>query len=134
MAKDAAAVAADWAARLGQSTQKIEAGIRGVTQAPGAAAARQKTVWAQNVAQSQDKWARRVAAVTLQEWQDAAVTKGVGRIGAGAQAAIPKMQQFLQVFLPFQESIVNSLPPRGDLNANVNRMVQMVTKTAQFKR
>lgn len=134
MAKDAAAVAAEWAARLGQSTAKIEAGIRAVSTPPGAAAARQATTWQQNTANSVDKWKRRVGAVTLQEWQDAAVNKGVGRIGAGAQAAVPKMQAFLQAFLPFQEGIVNSLPPRGDLNANINRAVQMMTKTAAFKR
>jgi len=134
MAKDAATVAAEWASRLGQSTAKIEAGIRAVTQAPGAAAARQKNVWVQNVAQSQDKWARNVGRVTLSEWQDAAVTKGVGRIGQGATAAVPKMTAFLQAFLPFQENIVNSLPPRGDLNANIQRAVQVMTKTAGFKR
>lgn len=134
MAKDAASVAQQWATRLGQSTQRITEGIQGVSQAPGAAAARQKAVWAQNVVQSQDKWARRTAAVTLGDWQQATIEKGVPRIAQGATAAVPKMQQFMSQLLPFVDNAVGSLPPRGDLSANINRMVAFTQKMATFKR
>lgn len=134
MAKDPAAVAQNWANRLGQSQQAITDGVNRVTRAPGAAAAAQKAVWQQNTAAAADKWARRTASVTLGDWQQAMTEKGVARIGQGATAAVPKMTAFMQQLLPFVDSTVSSLPARGDFNANVNRMVQFVTKMKQFKR
>lgn len=132
MAKNAAQVAANWASRLSQSTQAITDGVQGVTVAPGQAAARQKTVWQQNTAAAANKWAARTAAVPLSDWQQAMVTKGVPRIAQGATAAQPKMEAFMTKLLPYIESQRNALPARGDLSANINRMVAFTQAMAKF--
>lgn len=130
--KDPATVAANWAQRLGQSTTAITNGVNAVTVAPGQAAARQKTLWVNNVAAAANKWAANTAAVPLSDWQQAMVNKGVPRIASGAQAAEPKFQAFMSKLLPYISSTTSALPPRGDLNANITRMTQFVQKMAQF--
>lgn len=132
MAKDPATVAANWASRLGQSTQAITDGINAVTVAPGQAAARQKTVWQNNTVAAANKWASNTAAVPLEQWKNDTITKGVPRIATGAQAAIPKVQAFQTKLLPYIQNQVNSLPPRGDLATNINRLVQFVQGMAKF--
>lgn len=127
-------VAARWAQRLGASTQAIKDGVMSVQVAPGQAAARQKAVWAQRVAESQDKWASRVASVPLSDWQTATAEKGAARVGPGATAAVPKVTTFMSQLLPYIDSQRSSLPPRGDINANIQRMVQFATGMSQFKR
>jgi hypothetical protein len=134
MAKDPTAVAAKWAANLAGSTTSITAGVNSVTQAPGQAAAAQKAVWAQNVAASQAKWARNVAAVPLSDWQQAMITKGIPRVASGATAAEPKMAAFMGKLLPYVAAGKNSLPPRGDINANIARMTQWVMYMAKFQK
>lgn len=132
--RDPNQIAQDWATKLGASTSKITAGVQSVTVAPGQAAARQKAAWVNNTQASADKWARNTAAVPLSSWQDAMVNKGAARIGQGATAAVPKMASFMQQLLPFVDNTVASLPPRGDLNANINRAVTFMTKMSAFKR
>lgn len=127
-------IAAQWASRLAGSTQRIKDGVAAVTVAPGQAAARQKGVWAQNVAASQDKWASRVAGVSLSDWQTAMVDKGAARIGAGAQAAQPKFAQFMGQLLPHIASTKGSLPPRGNLDQNIARMTAFVQGMSKFQR
>jgi len=133
MAADPATVAANWAARLGQSTQKIQAGIQGVTVAPGQAAARNKAAYIANVTAKVDKWASRTAAVSLADWQAAAIAKGLPRIASGATAAQPKFQNFMVQFLPAVASARASLPPRGDIEANINRMTTFVRAMSKFQ-
>jgi len=126
-------IAADWAQKLGSATQKIADGIDSVRVAPGQAAARQKSVWLQNVTSSADKWAANVAAVPLSTWQDAMKTKGLPRIASGATAAQPKFATFMNQFLPHLERVKSSLPARGNLDANIARMVAQVRGVSQFK-
>lgn len=132
MAQTADQIAANWASRLAASTQKITDGINGVTVAPGVAAARQKDVWLQNTQAAQAKWARNVAAVSLSDWQQMTVTKGVPRIASGATAAQPKFQAFMSKFLPYVQSGKASLPPRGTLDQNINRAIAMMRHNAKF--
>ena len=127
--KDPTSAAKKWsdnlanAANNGTSAQ----GIASVTVAPGQAAARQKDVWAANVAQAKDRWAANTAAVTLQDWQTAATQKGVQRVATGAAAAESKMTAFMGKLLPAIDNAKRALPPRGNFQANLARANAMAT-------
>lgn len=123
-----------WAQRLAGSTDRIARGVSQVSTAPGQAAARQKAVYAQNTAAAVDKWASRVAAVPLQDWQQAMTTKGVQRVATGATAAQPKMEAFMSQLLPYVQSGLGSLPARGNLDQNINRMTAWARHMANFQR
>jgi len=127
--KDPTSVAEKWANNLSGAANSgaVAAGIAAVTTAPGQAAARQKSVWLQNVTSAQDRWAANTAAVSLQSWQQDATTKGVPRIATGATAAQPKFQQFMSKLLPFLNTQVQNLPPRGNFQQNLSRATAMAT-------
>lgn len=127
-------IAQRWATRLGAATQDIQAGVQAVTVSPGAAAARQKQVWVQNVQAAADKWATRVANLSLQDWQNAMINKGVARIGAGAQASQPKFANFMGQLLPYIDRAKASLPPRGTLDQNLARSQAFGRAMSQFRR
>ena len=132
--QDPTQVAADWASRLGASGDKIKRGVAAVTTAPGAAAARQKSVWVANTTASADKFARNVGKVSLGDWQNAMSTKGVDRIASGASAAQAKMAAFLTAFLPFIHNAAASLPPRGSYEQNKSRAIAMMDAAHKFSR
>jgi hypothetical protein len=129
---DPAAVATKWATNLGASTTSITAGVNAVQQAPGQSAAAQSAVWLQRLQASQAKWERNVSAVTLQEWKNAMLNKGLPRIATGAQQAVPKMQAFMQKWLPYEQAGVAQLPPRGTVQQNIQRAVNMMNWNAGF--
>lgn len=131
--RDPNAAAQRWSQNLGASTQKIRDGINAVTEAPGAAAARQQQAYLAGVTRSADKWKTNVQAVSLQDWKDAAAGKGVDRIASGATAAQPKFANFMTQFLPHVEQVRSTLPPRGDLEANIARATQQIRGTAKFR-
>ena len=131
----AAELAAKWATRTGAATQDVVAGVDRVTEHPGRKAAAQQAVWAQNVAASQDKWARRVQAGTLEDWKKS-TKEGANRIASGVQAKKSKVEGFWQEFGPFQDQVTqqtNSMP-RGNLEQNLARMLNQARRTAEFKR
>jgi hypothetical protein len=132
--KDPAGTAAKWAQRLGAAGQAITDGVAAVREAPGAKAAAQSAVWLANLQAAQVKWERNVSAVTLQQWQNAMTTKGIPRIGQGATAAIPKMTQFMQQWLPYAEQGRQSLPPRGTVEQNYQRALAMMQYNHNFVR
>lgn len=133
MAKDPVAATQKWVTGMQGAGQAIADGVNAVTVAPGAAAARQKNVYVQNTTAAADKWARNVQAVSLGDWKEAMLNKGVNRVGTGAAASQGKMQNAMTQLLPQIDAIVNSLPPRGDLGANINRMTQFVQKMSAVK-
>lgn len=131
-------VAAKWAKNLSQSTPAITAGIQRVTDSPMEAAARQQDAYVNGVqdAANSGKWARGLRRVSTQQWQDAAIKKGVPRIASGAQAAIPKMQDFQTQFLPYLaagQARVNAMP-KATAQDRIARAVAMIEYTSQFKR
>lgn len=129
--------AAKWSNRLSNSTQDIANGINAVTVAPGqkAAAKSAKMKANLNAAIDSGKWAQRVSGVTLQQWKDAAINKGVPRIAGGAQAAQPKMTAFLSQLFPYQDSLKSSLASMPDVTPtdNENRMLTWMRGMSKFK-
>jgi hypothetical protein len=130
------AAAAKWSTNLGASTAGIQAQVQAVTEAPGVAAARQKTLWLQRVTASADKWARRVSAVSLQDWQSAMINKGIPRIASGASAAVPKMTSFFQDFLPYVDQGVAAIKnmPKGGVEQGIARASAMIRHNAAYVR
>lgn len=134
----AAEVAANWAAGLSNASQKITAGIQRVSENPAAKAAAAAGLWQQRVSDSraQEKYVRGLNRTSLQSWKDATIKKGVSRIAQGAREAQPKMQAFMQEFLPHVAQVqaqVNSIP-KGDLAASRARMLANMDGMAAFRR
>lgn len=122
-----------WAQQFGASGARWSAGVQAVTVAPGQLAARQKQLWLQNTTAAVDRYAANSAKVTLQDWQNAAITKGAPRLASGAQAAQPKVEAAFAKLFPFIQSTVNALPPRGDIEANIVRMSQFARNMHNYK-
>lgn len=83
-----------WLRRMQGAGTDYTNGVMRVTQAPGQAAARNVDGYVNGVQRSvaNGKWQQNVAAVSLPDWQQAAVTKGAQRLAQGAQAAVQKVQ------------------------------------------
>lgn len=129
----AAEAAAKWATNLPAAQQRYIDGVNAVTTAPGALAARAAPLWAANTAAAQSKFARNSAAVTVQQWQQATTTKGAQRLSSGAQAAQGKVEAMFSKLFPAIQSAVSSLPPRGDIEANIARSAQFARTMNKFK-
>lgn len=123
---DPATLAANWAKNLSAATDRIKAGVQAVTTPPGQAAAAASDRWLANVSAAQATFRKNVAAVSLSDWQDAFVNKGLTRIPGGAQAAQTKFASTLGKILNAQKSIVSSLPARGDVEANIARSASFI--------
>lgn len=115
------------ARRLKGATEDIRRGIENVTEAPGmkAAAAQQKMM--DNLMESitSGKWAANVSAVTLDEWRQKILDKGIGRIAAGIDAAQPKqilMAQKLLAAVDAAKAKVDAMP-KNNIDDSINRMV-----------
>lgn len=128
----AAEAAAKWATALPAAQQRYVEGVNAVTVAPGALAARAAPLWAANTAAAQAKYQKNSAAVSLQEWQQATANKGAQRLASGAQAAQPKVEQAFSRLFPAIQAAVNSLPPRGDLESNINRSAQFARAMSKY--
>lgn len=129
----AAEAAAKWASALPAAQQRYIDGVNSVTVSPGALAARASAVWAANTAAAQQKFAKNSAAVSLQSWQQATATKGAQRLSSGAQAAQSKVEAALSRLFPVIASTVSSLPPRGDIEANIARSAQFARTMHKYK-
>lgn len=99
-------------AAVSAATTAYTTGVRAVQVAPGQLAAQHADKYLAGVQASVAKWQRNVAAMSLTDWQNVAVTKGAPRLGSGIQAAKPKIQAFWNRFLPYLQQV----------QANVNGM------------
>ena len=138
MAKTPADIAKKWANNISSATDSIRQGVQAVTTAPTQLAANAQDRYVQGVqrAVSSGKWQAGLQRVSLQDWQNAMINKGIPRIGAGATQAVPKFTAFMQQFMPYVQQGVQQLAsmPRGSLDQNIQRAVFMMNHNAQFRR
>ena len=123
------------ARRMQESLQIIQQGVEAVTVAPGVAAAAKADKWAKAVQDSKEKWRANVASVSLDAWQSAFIEKGIPRIAAGAELAIPLMTQFHEQLDAYRVGLDRTLAGMPDLTLEqrINRMVTNTREMAKFR-
>lgn len=136
--QDPATVAARWVSHIGGAVDKIRQGVQSVTTSPTQAAAAAGNLWQQRVADPATlaKFQRSLGRVSLSDWQNAMINKGIPRIATGASNAKDKFTAFLTQFLPFVNNVANQVRamPKATLDDRINRAVAQIRGTAQFKR
>lgn len=133
-----AEAAEKWGRRLKGATSDIRDGVDRVTEAPGKKAAEKVDKWVAKMTDTevQNKWARRVGAVSLEDWKTQMKDVGVGRIAAGVEAEIPDMGDFYTEVFPYIErgqSEVEKLPDIS-LEDSITRMDTFIRHMAKFTR
>src|SRR5712691_80558 len=121
----AADVAQRWQSGFSNAGTKWEAGINAVDIAPGIAAAAASDRYLAGVNNNVDKFRTNVAKKTLQEWKADSVAKGKPRLASGAQVGAPKYQAKIGPVLNAIGQLRDSMPPRGDIMANLQRVNHM---------
>src|SRR5579884_2416018 len=126
MAKTAQQVTQKWLQNLSSSTQAIQDGVNAVTVAPTQKAAEQSALYLQNVmaAVQSGKYQQKLQAVTLDQWRQAFLQKGLPRVATGAQAAQNKMQSFMTKWLPVMQAASDQVKamPKGTTDAALARI------------
>lgn len=116
-----------WGNGLNASGPAIQAGVNAVKTAPGIAAAAQQNLMLANItaAITSGRWAAAVSAVTLPQWQQAMISKGIPHIPQGVSAAQQNKVAQITKFLGNVDTAVNAIAsmPKGGLQNNINRAV-----------
>lgn len=133
-----ASIAQKWVERTSAATQAYKDGIQRTDGNPMEKAAANAAGYLAGVqaAVSTGKWQRGLARVSREAWMAAAINLGANRIGPGVTQAKPKMQSFLDAFLPVLANNVAQVRamPNNSYEARKARMNQMADLNHQFKR
>jgi len=118
---------AAYRASAGQAQQNWATGINNFTGDWAGRTTAQQAVMLQNVttAISNGTWARGVARVGTQGWKSASQDKAAS-YGVGINAGAPKFDVAIAKIIAAETNIVGSLPPRGDVNQNIQRAVSVM--------
>lgn len=126
-----------WGRNLKRSGDDIRRGVERVSEAPGAkAAAKQDKMLSRLIARVEDgTWAERVSSVSLSEWKDKMINKGISRISAGVDGANGKVVEFHQQLEEHQDRITTELDRMPDvtLEDSIQRMTHQVRRMSEFK-
>lgn len=126
-----------WGRNLKNSTQDIRTGVEAVTTAPGVKAAKKADKYLAGIqrAVSDGTWQKRVSAVTLQDWQEKTINKGIGRIAQGVDSAQSKQVQMAEKLLAAIDSVKAKVDgmPDTTLDDRLNRMVAFARGMSEKK-
>lgn len=126
------------ARRLKGAVDDMRKGIDGVTQSPTAKAATKVDKMRTNIMASIDsgKWAAGLNRVSLEEWKDKMINKGLNRVAGGIDGAAAKTTAFAAELLPHIDRGVDTIKKMPDttLEDNIGRMTTFIRHMSKFKR
>ena len=126
------------ARRLKAALTDMRDGVGRVTEAPGAkAAAKQEKMLANLTAKVQDgTWAARLKKVTLEDWREKMLSKGIPRVSGGIDAASAKVVDFASQLLPAVDAASRKAQAMPDLTLedSIARMNSFVRDMAGFRK
>lgn len=120
--KSAATAAANWTASAGRAATAFSEGVQSTTKDQAAlAVAQQATLVANfNAAVNSGRWAAGVQRRGTPYWKQQTQAKAAN-YSQGFTAGASNFQSAIGKIIQAESSIVNSLPPRGDINQNLQR-------------
>lgn len=126
------------ARRLKAALEDMRKGIDRVTEAPGVKAAAAQDKMRANLVASIDsgKWGRRVASVSLSEWQSKMKDKGIPRVSAGIDAAADKVREFASQLIDHENAVLGEVErlPNVTLEDSIVRATTWIRRMAEFER
>jgi hypothetical protein len=122
---------------MASATTAVQQGVNAVQTSPTALAAANVNGYLAGVQQavSSGKWANNLNRVSLADWKNSMLNKGVQRMQTGAAAAVPKVTSAFGPLLQYiydTRDQINAANPRGSLQMNIQRSVAMQTAMANY--
>ena len=132
--KTAQQAAEAWVASSGRAATNWQQGVNNFSGDWAGRTVNQQAVMQNNWQQavSSGRWAQGVQSTGTQGWKSATQSKAANYT-TGFQAGASKQATAIAKILQAEATIVNSLPPRGDFNANVQRSVAVQTQLHALK-
>lgn len=132
------AIAADWAAKMQNATEKMKRGVDGVTENPAEKAAAAAPQWLAGVqrAAAEGSFESGLRKVSLADWKSKMKAKGIPNMATGAREAQSDFQRFLTDFLPFAGQVSDEIKamPKGTKEDSRARMNAAFEKMSSYKR
>ena len=126
------------ARRLKGAIEDIRTGVEKVTDSPTAKAAAKQQKMVQNLqaSVSSGKWAAGLKRVSLEEWKQKTIDKGLGRVAAGIDEAHDKVVAFGQQLLSYESTLKDQVDKMPDLTAedSINRATAWIRGMLKFER
>jgi len=126
------------ARRLKAALEDMRTGVNRVDEAPGVAAAAAVDKMRTRLVEAIDngKWARRVSAVSLQEWQGKMINKGIPRVSAGIDAAAEKVRTFATQLIDHENRVLTEVErlPNVTLEDSIVRATTWIRRMSEFER
>lgn len=126
------------ATRLKASLPEMRTGIERVTEAPTAKAAAKADKMLAGITEAitSGKWARGLNRVTLEEWRDKTITKGLPRVATGIDAAHDKQVVFAGELFTHQNRGLTEIDrlPDMTLEDSIARATTWMRHMAGFRR
>jgi len=124
-----------WGRRLNAAGPDITNGVKRVKQAPGEAAAAAAELMLQRLTESVQSgvWAKQVASVSLQDWQDAMINKGIQRINQGVTQAQKTKQANIAALLDAVDAAAAEARalPKGGIEQSIARATTFMRAMSQ---
>lgn len=135
--KSADAIAKKWASRMQAATTDMKEGVQAVTVSPTAKAADAVDKWTAGVQRARDEgtYEAGLRSVSLEQWKQAMLTKGVDRISTGVREATPKMTRFLGELLQHTEMVSQQIQamPSNTPEDRKQRMLRNFELMSEFR-
>ena len=119
----------NWKKRLAGATEDITKAVNLVKEAPGVKAARNKANWinAMNNPDVQNRWAKNVAAVSLETWKDRMIKKGIPALmNAVNNVDESKMKNFFTWLIDAENKVLADIEKMPNLTFE-NRVARATT-------
>lgn len=124
-----------WVQNGTASQSKYKDSINSLTDNPLDKAADASSSYLAGVARAEQMGTRAMGlrAYGFDNWKRKTSEVGSIRLGQGMQASQDRYSKSMATLLPFIDNLVESLPPRGDLNQNVARADRFMRGMADYK-